>query len=66
MFLFFQILKTMPCGNNPLVNQKKNMATPYPQDQEKLDLTLSYHMWQSQCVESNDLDKSRRIYENII
>jgi hypothetical protein len=42
------------------------MATPYPQDQEKLELTLSYHMWQSQCVESNDLDKSRRIEGNII
>jgi hypothetical protein len=37
------------------------MATPYPQDQEKLDLTLSYHMWQSQCVESNDLDKFGKI-----
>jgi len=39
-----QILKTMPCGNNRLVNFKKNMATPYPQDQEKLDLTLFYHV----------------------
>jgi hypothetical protein len=42
--LVTQILETMSCGNNPLINQKKKMATPYPQDQEKLDLTLSYHM----------------------
>jgi hypothetical protein len=34
----------MSYGNNPSVNQKKNMATPYTQDQEKLDLTLSYRM----------------------
>jgi hypothetical protein len=27
----------------------------------KFELTLSYHMWQSQCVESNDLEGFKEI-----